>query len=402
VDVSLRWCTDDDWERLAQADGWGFGFHYDPQELADRKPLHQMDRFLVAEVDNRIVGVTGDYPMEMTVPGGASIPVPGVTWVSVIPGFRRRGILRRLMVEQHRRFVDEGLALAILTASEGSIYGRFGYGTASWIRRVELRRGAARLRSDAPRGTGARLVTVDEAMALVPGLHERWRRRTPGGITRSPAWWDYWRQDHERDRGGRTARFYLLHENGYATYRAEHHWGDGHPDHLVGIEDLFASTPEAYADLWAFLLDLDLYARLSSFRVPPGDPLPFLLTDPRQVRTLVSNDGLWVRFLDVPAALSARRYPVDGAVVLEVVDEVWGRGGTFRLEVSGGVGRCVATGGLPDLTLGIAALGAAYLGGTRLATLAEAGLVSARAPGALGLADAMFASERAPQYGTSF
>ena len=146
----------------------------------------------------------------------------------------------------------------------------------------------------------------------------------------------------------------------------------------------------------------DLYGRIATWKAPPGDQLPFLLTDPRQVRTTHENDGLWVRILDVAASLSARRYPVHGELVLEVVDDVWGRGGTYRLNVSGGTGSCESTDGAPDIVVGIAALGSVYLGAHRFTTLTAAGLCAERTPGTLALADALFASERPPLYGTHF
>lgn len=398
MDVCLRWATDDDLEPIVRADERGFSYRVEEGLLDDIRPLVHLDRFCVAEVDGQVVGVTGDYPLTMTMPGGAQLPVPGVTWVSVIPGFRRRGILRTLLDEQHHRFVDEGRPFAALTASEGSIYGRFGYGPATVLRRVEVDRRRTTMRPEVAATAPVRLIEVEEARRVLPGLYGRWRAVTPGAIDRPEAWWDAW----VRDRRAKAPRFVAVHPDGFLAYRTHEKWGDGMASHEAEVVELYPATDAANADLWRFLLELDLHGPIRTWHSPPDDPLPFLLADPRAVRTLAVNDGMWLRVLDVAGTLAARTYAVPGELVLGVHDPVWDRGATVRLEGGPDGAACRRVSSHPDLVLGIAGLASASLGGFRLRTLARAGLVEECRPGALARADAMFVTDRAPAHGTEF
>jgi predicted acetyltransferase len=402
MDVTLRWCTPEDWPAVALADGRAFAFHYEQQDLDDRAPTTDMTRFLVAEDDGSIVGVTGDYPFAMTVPGGGQVDVGGVTWVSVQTSHRRRGVLRAMMAEQHRRFVELGLPAGILTASQGGIYGRFGYAPATRLRKLEIDRRLTQVRADTPTSGSVRLVEKDEARSLMPDLHERWRRQTPGAISRSAAWWDFLMLDREERRGGASKLFFAMHADGFVSYRVEHRWNDGHPAHLVDVKDQCWATPEAHADLWRFLLSLDLIGQVRTWRCPPGDAIEFLVDDPREARTVKVDDGLWLRLLDVPKMLQARTYGADGRLVLDVHDPFLDLGARVRLVAEAGAGEVGATDASPDLVLGVAALGAAYLGAHKPTTLARAGLIEECSPGALQRADALFAADRPADYGTHF
>ena len=185
MDITIRRATEADWPAIAMVDSRNFGFRYSEQDLADARLIVDVDRFLVAEDGGVIVGLTGDYQLDMTVPGGASLPAAGVTWVSVNTTHRRRGVLTAMFLEQHRALLDEGYAVALLAASESGIYGRFGYGPATEVRRLEIDRRSARLRSDEPESGPVRMVEADEARAVLPDLHERWCRVTPGAIART-------------------------------------------------------------------------------------------------------------------------------------------------------------------------------------------------------------------------
>lgn len=182
----LRGAEWDDLGAIGVADGSAFGLTYSEQDLTDVRPLFEPDRFLLAcdPVDGQIVGVTGDFPFTMTVPGGATLDVPGVTWVSVIPTHRRRGVLRALLTAQHRRFVEDGTAVSILTASEGAIYGRFGYGPATTRRSVQIDRRLVAFRPGASNPGGVRLVDANQAREHAPDVHQRWCAHTPGALSR--------------------------------------------------------------------------------------------------------------------------------------------------------------------------------------------------------------------------
>ncbi|MDQ1722242.1 MAG: hypothetical protein QOI26_1976, partial [Pseudonocardiales bacterium] len=316
MDVELRPGTVDDHDEILRLDGLAFGEHYTEQDAEDAFGLDPPS-FLVATMAGQIVGVTGDYRFTMTVPGG-SLAVPGVTWVSVSPTHRRRGVLRALMNRQLRDFAAEGAAAAILTASEGGIYGRFGYGPASSVRRIVIDRAAAKLARPAADSGEVRLLTAEQARPVLPELHRRWREQVPGAINRTESWWDSLFLDREQHRDGMSAKFYLTHPDGYLSYRVKQDWNDGLPRHLCWINDYAVGTSAAHAALWQVLLGLDLFGRIESVQIPVDDPLPFLLTDYRQVRTTVLNDGVWMRPIDLAATLTARTYRVEIDTVIEV------------------------------------------------------------------------------------
>jgi predicted acetyltransferase len=335
----------------------------------------------------------------MTVPGG-SLDVPGVTWVSVEVTHRRRGVLRALMDRQLGRYRDEGRPAAILTASEGGIYGRFGYGVASQFRKTVIARRSVRLITPGDPAAVER-VTRDEARARMPELHERWRAHTSGALDRTAAWWDVLTLDRDSSRMGMSEQFYLLHDGGYVSYRVKTDWNDGDPRHLCWITDYVIVTPEAHRDLWHVLLGLDLVGSIESYRIPIDDPLRYLVDNGRQIRTTQVGDGLWLRPLDVAAMLSARTYAVEIETVLEVADPQFGDG-RFLLKGGPDGASCTPSDRIADVALDVSALGAAYLGGVRLEPLAAAGRVRADEPSAVTRLDRALLADREPAYGTAF
>jgi predicted acetyltransferase len=399
VHVSIRRATDADYPAITDLDGASFGFHYSDEELADARTLLDLNRFLVATDADRIVGVTGDYPFSMTVPGG-QLDVPGVTWVCVDATYRRSGVLRALMRRQLAELRAAGYACAILTASESGIYGRFGYGTASHVRKTVVPRRRVRMLEPGDARAVSRASTA-EARKAMPQIHERWRQQTPGGLSRSEALWDFLTLDREHQRMGMSGLFYLLHEGGYIAYRMKSDWNDGDPSHLCWISDYVIATAEAHRDLWQVLLGLDLVGSIESYRIPVDDPIQFLVDDPRQIRTTHVGDGVWIRPLDVPAMLSARRYAIDVDLVLGVVDPMFGDG-RWRL-VGGPDGvSCEPASTAADVELDAAALGSIYLGGVRLEHLLRAGRGQVRRAGAAVRLDRALVADRLPQHGTAF
>ena len=394
----LRRATADDLRAIADVDGRGFGFQQSDEELAHFRPMFEPERFLLAcDPDSgSVLGVTGSFPLDVTLPGGAVLPVPGVTWVSVDPTMRRRGILRAMFAEQHAGFVADGLVLSLLTASEGAIYGRFGYGVTTVNREFEITRRRAEFRSDAPDPGGVRYVDPETARKLLPELHRRWCAVTPGAVSRSEAMWDGHLRDEERWRGGGSGLFFLVHPDGFATYRVRG------SDRTATVVDLFAATDEAYAALWRVLLGLDLVEKVTGWKsVALDDPLPLMLTDARQVQTTGLQDGLWSRVLDVPAALAARTYAVEIDLVLDVRDDFLHRGGRVHLRGGPEGATCTPTDGTPELTLPVETLGPLLFGSGRASTYARAGRAEATTA-VLRRVDAAFATDREPQHGTGF
>lgn len=396
--LDVRRATAQDLPAIAAADGRAFGNHYSAADLDDFRPLFRPERFLLARDpdDDTILGVTGDFPFDVTLPGGTAVPAPGVTWVSVAATHRRRGILRALLLEQHRGYATDGLAVSLLTASEGGIYGRFGYGTATVHRAVEITRSRAEFRAGVPDPGGVREVDTARARELAPEIHRRWVAATPGALTRDEAWWDHHLLDREHRRGGETALFHLVHADGYVSYRRA-------SERRCRIVEMVTTTPDAHAALWRVLLGLDLVETLASESLPVDDPLPLLLTDPRQVRTTGLRDGMWARVLDVPAALAQRRYAAEIDVVLDVHDPFLDLGGRFRLRGGPDGATCAPGGdGAPVVRVDVAALGALLFGGTRVRPLVGAGMLASADPAALRRIDTAFLADRTPQHGTEF
>jgi predicted acetyltransferase len=358
----------------------------------------------------RIVATASAIRFDLPLPAGPgeeppSITVPGVTAVGVHPTHRRRGLLTKLMTRQLADFTVAGYPLAILLASESLIYGRFGYGLASTWHSVAIDSQRDAFRLPVPSERAVRLIEPEEAAKVLPGVHDRARRSRPGEVSRPAQWWDHHFKDPEKERHGGGGRFYAVYEtavgapDGYISYRYHHNWADGVASHRVEVSDCFTVTPDAYAALWRFVLDLDLVGEVAAPMHPVDDALRWLLADPRRLRVTAAGDMLWVRILDVPAALSARGYGTSDGLVLDVEGA-----GRFALETSAGAGSCreATSGERVDLSLSIADLGALYLGGVKPSTLAAAGRVTERSRGALGRADAAFSSPVAPFCSTDF
>jgi predicted acetyltransferase len=409
--VDIRPYRDGDLEGLTRQDGRSFGFHYSERDVEERLPMLELDRFLLAVEDGDVVGVTGTFTKELTVPGGRCLPAGAVTWVSVAATHRRQGILTALTMRQFDDVSARGEPLTILMAAEGGIYGRFGYGIASNLRRLEVDRYRARLRDGAGTRGRLRYVYGDEARRLLPPVYDRFRRARPGSVDRNDAWWEFLFLDPESARGGASARWNVVFESdggavdGFVSYRIA-----SEPEALpsgmrLDVVDFVACTDDATAAMWRFVLGVDLVTTIRSYLVAGDDPLRWLLADPRQARTSRVDDGLWVRLLDVPAALAGRSYGTADRLVLEVSDPFRPEsGGTFVVEgdASGAEAWPAPEGLRADLALGASALGTVYLGGFRPSALARAGLVDEVTPGVLARADAFFAAEREPYLHTWF
>lgn len=407
--IEIRPAGPEDLPAIGWLDGIAFGEQLSAQDLSDAFDT-EPPRFVVATEDGAIVGVAGDFRFDMTVPGpppaGQSAPelptlaVPGVTWVSVSPTRRRRGILRRLMEFQLAEYAAAGEPAAILTASQGGIYRRFGYGPAAVTRSVSIDRRLTGLLAPVD-DTAVQVLPAEQARTALPALHRSWRSQVPGALSRSEAWWDGLFLDREQHRGGRSAKFYLVHPEGYLSYRIRDGWNGGDAESVCSIVDYAPGSARAHAALWQTLLGMELVSLVQSEQVPVDDPLPFLLSDYRALKTTALYDGLWLRPVAVPALLTGRGYGVEVAVTMRVRDEQLGDT-VVRLQAGPGGAVCEPAAGSADLELTAAALGSAYLGGHRLRTLARAGLVRCDDPGLLGRLELAFAADPAPRHGTAF
>ena len=355
-----------------------------------------------------LVGTAGVYSFPMAVPG-AVLPVAGVTMVAVLPTHRRRGILRSLM---HRQLADIAARgqepVAALWAAETPLYGRYGYGRASTHAFFRFRRGEGVLAPSAPADPALtlRLAEPAEGVADLAKVYAGVGARQPGFFERDDDWWQRVIADPEEDRHGASPLRCLLAADadgvrGYALYRTVARWeeGTGLPDSALAVWELVSADPAAGAALWRDLLSRDLVTEVTADLRPTDDPLLYQLLDARRARLRVS-DNLWVRIIDLPAALTRRAYAAPVDVVLEVTDELLpANAGRWRLRVDGGSdggATCARTDDPADIALDVRELGAAYLGGTRLGALAAAGLVTQARPGALGSLSAAMTWDPAP------
>jgi predicted acetyltransferase len=361
---------------------------------ADRERYARIDepeRSLAWFDDGRIVATTAAFTRTLTVPG-ATIGCAAVTAVTVLPTHRRRGLLTEMMRRQLEDVHARGEAVAALWASEAAIYPRFGYGAGATVGSLVARRPAARLAVPPPAGEPLTAGPAGEHVEAMRAVHDRLRPDRPGMLDRPGSWWQERLHDPEVDRRGAQPLRAVVADDGYALYAVRPEWDDDGPAGEVRVRELLAATPAARAVLWAFLLDQDLTRKITWDLAPSDEPLWLMLADPRALRRTVW-DGLWVRLVDVPAALEARAYASEPDVVLEVSDAFcrWNEG---RYRLAGE--RCEPTEAPPDLALDAATLAAVYLGGTTLRELGDAGRVRELRPGALAPASDAFRGAVAP------
>jgi predicted acetyltransferase len=409
----------------AEAATWigavAFGFHD-----SRRTPEHVAKSLATYEADGRML--TGAYQTEKVAPSSLPADVPVATFatfrkslnigfgrtlesqlvtaVTVRTSHRRRGLLRRLMSEDLRLAREDGIAMAALTASEGTIYGRFGYGVASFERKVAVDTTARFSLRHQPEGS-VEIADPKVLLELAPEIFARVHRLTPGSIGRQ----DWYRQlasgslgrDGKEDPAVKVALHYSEDGtvDGYVSYKFLG-W-DTEPC-TVEVVDLVAAGNDAYLELWQFLAAIDLVERVSWAEAPLDDPLAWALADPRCIASSDSRDMLWLRILDAAKALEARHYPADGRLVLDVLDPLGLTAGTFVLDVDGGQAAVerLPEGARADLSLDISALSSIYLGAVCPVTLTAAGRIGENTPGSALKARHMFSVERSTHCLTHF
>jgi predicted acetyltransferase len=409
----------------AQGTDWiqavGFGFHdtrRNDEFVGKIMAMYRSDDreltgvYQTGEVAARSLGADipvatfGTLRKNMNVGYGRQLRTHMVTAVTVRGTHRRQGLLRRMMTEDLTAAKADGLAMAALTASEGSIYGRFGYGVATFERSVKVDTGPRfRLRHVA--SGSVEIADRKVLLELAPEVFERVHRHTPGSNVRQDAYRQSVSGTVGRDGSEDEAIRCALHYDaagtvdGYVSYKFAG-W-DAKP-YTMEIVDLAAATDAAYLELWQFLGSIDLVDRISWQDAPVDDPLAWALEDPRCIESSDHRDMLWLRVLDTAAALAARQYSADGSLVFEVRDTLGYAGGVFILGVSGGKADVTEApaGSEPELSLDVADLGSIYLGAVCPVTLKAAGRITEHAPGAALKARLMFAVERSPHCLTHF
>ena len=398
----LRAISEDEHPEFHVVEGSAFGHvPTSGDQLAEDRTVTEYDRTIAVFDDGRIVATACAYSFEMTVPGGAAVPVAAVSAVSVAGTHRRQGLLTQMMQHQLDDVVARGESMAVLNASEAGIYGRFGYGLAQFFQTWQF---------DTIRSTFAlpvrddlrlRMVPKGEAHAVLAPIYDAWRRSRPGALTQSDAWWRCVLSDNTDWRGGGKLLIVVCeptdeHAGGYASYVVER--DDEPPGRWkMTVRELVSADDDVRARLWRFLLDVDLIGTVEAEAVAMDDPLRWYLRDPRQLQTIAVRDFLFVRIVDIPAALVARSYEADGDLVLAVDDPFRPvTSGSYRITASAGAATCARTDAPADLALDVADLGAIYLGGVTATELARAGRITEHRPGALTEADRLFKTSVAP------
>jgi predicted acetyltransferase len=396
--VEYRPIEPDEYEDFLDVDRIGFGMPPRKEEVPDTWARGELERAFGAFDGGRIVGVGRNYSFELTLQGGMLLPAGAVSWIAVLPTHRRRGVLSGMMAALHRDSRERGEPVSILTASESSIYGRFGYGVTTWRLGLTVERAHARfVRDDVDEGR-VRYLTDDESLKVFPPVYDTARRRRAGMVTRPDFWWPSELRNLSDEFGG---AFRVVHEgrdgtvDGYAMYGFSDNWRGGISAKRLTVIDLQTTTLSARSALWQFLFGVDLVHTIAAINVPADEPLAFMLADSRRVRVDYLNDGLWTCVLDEPAALRMRTYTGADRLVLDVhrPDR-----SLVTLELEGGPdgAECRATNAGADLALGTSQLGSVFLGGVSFHQLFQAGLVDELRPGALARADAMFAASPVP------
>ncbi|MEU7142753.1 GNAT family N-acetyltransferase [Nocardia sp. NPDC046473] len=387
--ITIRSATAADDAAITRLADTAFGMRSPSATLAPEARVFAIENAVVAVDGGRVVGATKATRMTLTVPGERAVEACGIAAVCVAPTHRRRGILRAMYTEQHRRTEADGVALTIFTVSQGTIYGRFGYGPTVRENAVSIDRRFAEFRPSAPDPGGVELVTLAEVTDQVQAIYDRWRRIVPGAQVRPEASWAMLFADPVAVRGGGTDLFALLHPDGYALYR----YRRAENVNIAEVVELRAVTPDAHVALWRALVGLELVQRVDA-ALSDNDPLPYLLTDVRLVRTNARYDALWLRLMDIPAALTARTYQRDLDVVLAVADPFRDAGGTFALTIRDGIAECTPTTRSADIELGIDVLASMYLGAYPARVFTAANRLQAKDSAKARAIDEAFGTER--------
>ncbi|WP_350274266.1 GNAT family N-acetyltransferase [Kribbella sp. HUAS MG21] len=358
-----------------------------------------------AFVDGKLAGASAIVSVQVTVPGGRQVALGGVTSTGVLPTYRRRGLLRKIMSAMLDDCRERGEFLAGLSASEATIYGRYGFAPATFQHRWEVRRTDVAFRTEFTDPGALDLVDGAAAAEAWPVLHERIRAERVGEISPLPGKWEGLAAGALPADGSGPAH-HLVHRDaagavdGAATFRLP--WSpDPAQAGVLQVEAFEALTSDAYRAMWGLLLDFDLTKRVVAARRPVDEPLRWMLTNPRALKLTRTRDNLWLRVLDVRRALEARTYSATDSLVLDVSDDLYG-GGRWRLDAAPDGASCTAVDEEADLSLSVNELGSLYLGGVRAGELAYAGRIAEHTAGAVSRLDAVLRPDRAPHNAVGF
>ncbi|MCX5387810.1 GNAT family N-acetyltransferase [Streptomyces sp. NBC_00083] len=406
-DVDVRAVTEAefaDWIKAVQ-----LGFLRPPvvseQYTRDLRANSDLGRVLAGFDDGRCVATYRSFAQELTVPGGAALPVSAVSAVTVAPTHRRRGLLTRMMAADLAAARERGEVASTLIAAEYPIYGRYGFGPATWLTEWEIDVARAGLDPKWSRpADGGRIDLVSPADAAKIGteVFEQFRPTRAGAISRDRRWWDLATGASRRD-GPWTEPFFAVYRTtdgdpaGLVAYTADDRWSDAKlSENTATVQGLIGLTPEADRALWHYLCSIDWIRRVRTGYRAPDDLLPHYLPNPRAAGIVTHADFLWLRLLDVVRALEARTYAAEGALVLEIEDESGPAGGRYLLEANPAGASCTPTTRTAELTLHIRELSSLYLGDQSATRLLALDRLTEERPGAAAHLDTLFRTNARP------
>ncbi len=407
--ITLRTPTEENLPTFLAPLAIAFGEEYTAPEIENERQVTELDRLFGAFDGDAPVGMAGAFTFRMTTPGG-EVGAAGITQVGVMPTHRRRGILRLMMTRLFEQARERGEPVAILWASEAAIYQRFGYGPATLQTEIEAPTDKIVFARPVESKGRVRIVDRDEAADRFPPIFEARRTTIAGSLTRTDAKWRY-QLVHDADwmrRGNGPKVRALLEVDGearaYVIYRINADWDSRGPKSIVTVFELIGVDAASEQALWQWVFSIDLVGIVRTWRGPTPHPLQLMITEPRRLAATVS-DAMWLRIIELPAALEGRSYRGPGSPVFEVTDDFcpW-NAGTWRLTVKEADSPAKVTGAraAPDLSMDIRDLAAVYLGAFSFAQLAAAGRVRECHPGGLAAADALFTTALAPWNSTMF
>lgn len=393
----------DRWPEMVAFDARNFGLPADTFADAGTRDTMDLTRFRVAVDDGRMVAMAGSVPVELTLPGGALIPMTGVTWVSVVPSHRRRGLLVRLLGEIHAVGRERGEPVQGLFASEAGIYARQGYGESTERWTVEL--DAAEVRHHVRGFVNDATLPVTDVLDVAStdalrALFDTARRQRPGEIGRSEAQWRAIISRWSTAKGDALPVQVVMCDGGWAAYRITPRWDaverGGRPGHVMTVVDMVALTAEATRSLWDRLVRTDLVATIHTNVLAPDHALPLLLSDRRWLRTTALHDGLWLHVADPVTCFATRTYASNDRLVLGI------EGRMLAVEGSPDGAQCAWVDEAPDLIVEAGALGALLVGPRSLHRLVAAGPVTPVTSGSSERAARFFAADQQAHCSTLF
>jgi predicted acetyltransferase len=404
MSIEIRFCPPDRWLDFLLVAEYVFGETVTPEFAERYRRTCDLERFPAVFEDGRIVATSGVLTFNLTVPGG-EIPAGGVTVVGVLPSHRRRGLMSTLM----RRMIDDcharGEPVAILWASEGKIYQRFGYGLANMTMNLAAEKPHTAYTRQWERQGSFRLLRQDEAREVVAPIYEAARGQRAGFLARPPEWWPGIVQDDDKEKKGGEAKRIVVYETddgpeAYAVYKVKADWDERGANGTVLVTEAIATTPRGTRQIWRYLFDVDLWRTLKAIYLPIDHPVFSLVAEPRRLGATL-GDGLWLRIVVLPLALEGRTYGLDGhgqgRLTFDLRDDFcpW-NAGRWTLDVTDGRARVTRSEGEADLALDANDLGALYLGGFTASALASAGRIVELKSGGLATADRLFPTALAP------